>query len=273
MTLNLYYNTKSEGSKCNWVMNSLLAGWPDSQPVSKRAYTGEPAAFWGFIQNNWPIIEQHEKNNTEWWFWDMPFWGRWSKNSSQEHYWHAAKNNIYPTVVKPVPADRFSKWQCNVIEYKRSGKHILICPSSDTMTQWITGKTRDEWTSDTILELKKYTDRPIHVRYKPRVRGISGPDAEPLTGHYSVQQELEDCWCVITTVSLVAVEAQLQGVPTFCDPRSFAASVSQTDLSRIENPIYADRHPWLYWLAYNQFTEAEIKSGLAYDTLTNLYKD
>ena len=28
---NLYYNTDSHASKCNWVMDSLKQGWPETQ--------------------------------------------------------------------------------------------------------------------------------------------------------------------------------------------------------------------------------------------------
>ena len=48
--MNLYYNTDKITSKCNWVMDSLLKGWPDAQLATERKYLGEPAAFWGFIQ-------------------------------------------------------------------------------------------------------------------------------------------------------------------------------------------------------------------------------
>ena len=42
-------------------MDSLLKGWPDAQLATERKYLGEPAAFWGFIQNNWHIIKQHQE--------------------------------------------------------------------------------------------------------------------------------------------------------------------------------------------------------------------
>ena len=253
----LYRNLQFPDSKCNWVMDSLEEGWP-----------GLEHHFWGFINNNQSQMKQLTEQGIDWYFWDMPFWGRWSRYSDREHYWHAAKNKIYPNILKKYPGDRFKKWNCSIKDTS-PGKHILVCPSSDTMTRWITGKGMHDWVHDIVLEIKEYTDRPIHIRYKPRVKGISGPDAEVLTGSNSIQQELEDCWCVVTTVSLVAVEAQLAGVPTFCSEQSFAAPVSETDISKIESPVYKDRQPWLNWLAYNQFTEHEIRSGLAYEILND----
>ena len=249
-------------------MDSLSEGWPGSVDAAtvtpKSKYW--PSAFWGFINNNSAIIQQHINYKIDWWFWDMPFWGRWSRHSDTEHYWHAALNNVYPTVVTERPADRFQASGLKPKPYK-SGKYIVVCPSSDTMTRWITGLGEKEWVSETVFQIRKYTERPIRIRHKPRVKGMSGPDAELLTGVGSVQELLSDAHCVVTTVSLVAFEAQLAGVPTFCDPKSFAAEVSETDLSKIETPKQADRQPWFNWLGYNQFTEKEIRSGFAYETL------
>jgi hypothetical protein len=250
-------------------MDSLKEGWPDSEYAAyTQTYYGYPAAYWGFINSNKNNILRHIDNGVDWWFWDMPFWGRWSRHTDREHYWHVAKNNIYPTLVHDCPSDRFDASGLKPKPYK-SGEYILICPSSDTMTRWVTGEGDKDWVEDTVTEIKKYTDRPIKIRYKPRANGISGPDAEILTGMGSVHELFEDAHCVVTTVSLVAFEAQLAGVPTFCNPKSFAVEVSETNLSKIETPKQADRQPWFNWLGYNQFTEKEIRSGFAYETLKN----
>jgi hypothetical protein len=247
-------------------MDSLRKGWPGAKPGNRQDVQNTPSAIWGIIENNSYVM----KSVDEYWFWDMPFWGRWTRSGTHEHYWHVAKNNFDPTDIRHFPSDRFDKWNVKLDPYS-NGKHILICPSSDTMTLAVVNQTADQWLAYTITELKKHTDRPIKVRYKPRSTGVSGPDAEKLDGSTSVQQDLIDAYCVVTTVSLVSLEAQLAGIPTFCHPRSFAVGVSEIDLSKIENPKIADRHRWLNWLAYNQFTEQEIASGVAYDILQDMY--
>lgn len=265
----LYRNTKSETSKCNWVMDRLAQGWPNAQPAPSREYLNEPAAFWGFIENNWHIIKQHQETGVDWWFWDMPYLGRFSSlNPSKEFYWRVSKNGIHATDIISRPSDRFNKWEVDIKPWRRSGEFILVCASSDTMTRWCTGKDVHSWTMSTVEELKKYTDRPIHVRYKPRAAGTSGPDASALRGDKAFKFVLDNVWAVVTTVSMCAIEAQLEGIPTFCDPQSAAAPVSETDLSKIDTPRYPDREPWLYHLAYQQFTQDEIADGTAYRTLT-----
>ena len=269
---NLYYNTDKTTSKCNWVMDSLLKGWPNAQLATERKYLGEPAAFWGFIQNNWHIIQQHQKESVDWYFWDMPYYGRWSGlaealNPTKEFYWRVALNNIHETSIQKRPSDRFEKWNLKIEPWRKKGSSILIASSSDTMTQWTTGMSVDEWEEYTVEQLKKYTNRPIVVRRKPRAEGTSGPDAAKLAGVKDFKYILDDVFAVVTTVSMCVVESLARGIPSFCSPHSAAKLVSRTDLSLIETPLYPDREPWFNHIAYCQFTHKEIESGVAYKCL------
>ena len=105
MTTLLYYNNQNSESKCNWLMNSLAQGWPNCSPADRSLYTQQPGHFWGFIENNWIIIKQHKENNIDWWFWDMPYWGRWNGLKEalapdQKFYWRVSKNCIHETKIK-----------------------------------------------------------------------------------------------------------------------------------------------------------------------------
>ena len=154
--LNLYYNTYQPDSKCNWVMDSLKEGWPDSEYAAyTQTYYGYPAAYWGFINSNKNNILRHIDNGVDWWFWDMPFWGRWSRHTDREHYWHVAKNNIYPTLVHDCPSDRFDASGLKPKPYK-SGEYIKLFITSN-IENWI------------LLDLKifyKFYRKVIHL-HKP----------------------------------------------------------------------------------------------------------
>lgn len=271
--LNLYYNTQKPDSKCNWVMDSLLKGWPEAKAIHDRQYHGGPSAFWGFIDANWHIIQQHIKNKDDWYFWDMPYHGRWSGLSealkTNDFYWRVSKNDIHPTKTIKRESDRFEKWNVEMQDWKTDGNFILVAPSSDTMTRWSTGMGVDEWVNFTVNKLTKYTDREIQVRHKPRASGTSGPDAAKLSGLKDFKEAITGAWAVVTSVSMCAVEAQLAGIPTFCCEHSEALPVSLTKLSKIEQPLRTNREEWLYHLAYSQFTHKEIEDGFAYDVLTN----
>ncbi len=112
-------------------------------------------------------------------------------------------------------------------------------------------------------QFKIYTDKYIEVRYKPRRNGTSGPAAALIP----FEEQAQDTHCVVTCISLAAVEAQLLGIPTICHPSSFAADISSTKLEEIENPRRVDTHQWFSNLAYSQFTHKEIESGFAQEVL------
>jgi hypothetical protein len=212
--MTLHYNISNPNSKCNWVMECLSNGWVDNSEH-----------YWGFIQDNDRLIRNHQDQFEDYYFWDMPYYGRYGV--VDKHYWRVSKNGIHPTKIISRPTDRFDKWK---------------------------------------TELSKHTNRPIRVRTKPRTKNTSGPLVEKELGVPSIVEDIQNCFAVITSVSLVAVEAITNGVPVFCDPLSFASPISSTDISSINNPTYSDqRLKWLSHLAYCQFTEREIFNGTAYN--------
>ena len=184
-----------------------------------------------------------------------------------DHYWRVSKNGIHPTKVTSRPTDRFEKWNIDIKDWDKQGEEILVCPSSNTMSYWCTSQHERVWTQQTIAELSKHTDRPIRVRSKPRTEKTSGPVAQKELGLPSVQEDIQNAFAVVTSVSLVAVEAITNGIPVFCHPFSFASPISSVDISEIENPIYSSKRlEWLSHLAYCQFTERETSNGIAYET-------
>lgn len=242
-------------------MRNLQAGWPGSQPGHRANHSLAPGAFWGFVENNERIIKDLQRNAVPWYFWDMPYYGRWMPGCDQ-HYWRVGFCDIHYQPGKNWPSDRFEQWNVQPAKSK-PGNHILVCPSSDTITRWVSGMLARDWVEHTIRTLKQHTDRPIQVRYKPRSGKLSGPAA----AHVPFSKAACGAHAVVTCVSLAAVEAQLLGVPTFCDVSSFAAEVSNTKLSEIESPKRTCTIQWFSNLAYSQFTLEEIASGFAKEIL------
>ena len=252
--MTLHYNISNPNSKCNWVMDSLKKGWSD-----------DSNHYWGFIQDNDRLIRNHQDQFEDFYFWDMPYYGRYGV--VDDHYWRVSKNGIHPTKVTSRPTDRFEKWNIDIKDWDKQGEEILVCPSSNTMSYWCTSQHERVWTEQTIAELSKHTNRPIRVRSKPRTGKTSGPIAQKELGLPSVQEDIQNAFAVVTSVSLVAVEAITNGIPVFCHPLSFASPISSVDISKIENPIYSDKRlEWLSHLAYCQFTERETSNGIAYET-------
>jgi len=170
------------------------------------------------------------------------------------------KNSIHASFIKDCKSDRFEKFGLKIKAPNFAGKHVLVCPSSTGIHGYL---DRPNWTNDTIEQIKRYTDRPIRLRHKPRGRGTSGPSEAKVP----LFEDLKDAWCVVTSCSIAAVEAICEGVPVFCHEKSFAVDVGNTELADIENPFYGGPEPWLYSLAYQQFTPEEFENGVAIEIL------
>jgi hypothetical protein len=176
------------------------------------------------------------------------------------HYWRICKNAIHVEYIKGCKSDRFEKFGLKIKAPNFKGKNILVCPSSAGIHKYL---ERPNWTNETIEQIKRYTDRPIRLRHKPRGRGTSGPSEAKVP----LSEDLKEAWCVVTSCSIVAVEAICEGIPVFCDNKSFAVDVGNVELSDIENPYYGGPEPWLYSLAYQQFTPDEFENGTAVEIL------
>jgi len=161
---------------------------------------------------------------------------------------------------KNCKADRFEKFGMKIKAPNFAGKYVLVCPSSAGIHNYL---DRPNWTNETMEQIKRYTDRPIRLRHKPRGRGTSGPSEAKVP----LSEDLKEAWCVVTSCSIAAVEAMCEGVPVFCHEKSFATAVAGTELSDIENPYYGGPEPWLYSLAYQQFTPDEFANGTAVEIL------
>jgi hypothetical protein len=136
----------------------------------------------------------------------------------------------------------------------------LVCPSSAGINNYL---DRPNWTEETVEQIKRYTDRPIRIREKPRGRGTSGPSEATVP----LSEDLKDAWCLVTSCSIAAVEAQCMGIPTIADNKSFAKEIAGQELADIEDPFFVGCEEWLYSLAYQQFTPEEFGNGKAVEIM------
>ena len=266
--LTIYAPLENTKSKCWEIFNGIKQSWPTEVKIkSNLENTAEsPAMFWGFVNNNINLVHQLEQQGLDYWYTDTPYFGRFDNDNLKEdnHYWRISKNQIHARYWRDCPSDRFDKFNLKIkTRDKNQGEHILICPSSAGIHTYL---KKTNWLNDTVNEIKKYTDRPIKIREKPRKAGTSGPAVADIP----LEKDLENAWACVTSCSISAVEAVLQGVPVFSDPKSFAWSMSSASLSEIEDPLYLDPSQWLYSLAYQQFTPQEFANGTAVSVLKEI---
>ena len=149
--------------------------------------------------------------------------------------------------------------------WQYGGKHILVIPPSFHTAYWY-GIDKDEWTKDIVKKLKQHTKRDIIVRQKYHLNS----DWSPYRNETPLSEDLKDCYAMVSFHSMCAVQAVMNGIPSYCSEHSpaYPVSLGLNELDQIKDPLYAgDREDWVKSLMCSQFTVDEMKSGQAYGHL------
>jgi hypothetical protein len=179
-------------------------------------------------------------------------------NSLTKTYNRVTKNNLQnlgPIVKRP--DDRLKKlnWKMNKAP---TGSDILICAPSEKIMKFY-GVDLEKWLTETVEEIKKYSDRPIVIREKPTRH-------DRVTTN-TIWQALDTAYCLVTFNSIAATEAFLYGVPAIALAPNAASVVCNTNISDIEvlsTPSEFERTLLAKHLSYCQFTLHEMRSGYAW---------
>lgn len=218
------------------------------KPDLLRALPSEIIPIVGCMPECTSLIEQWQATGRKWIYWDRGYVRRvfathLPKGNNGGYYrWHL--NGFQMQKIVSVPADRWSALDIKVSEWRKVGRHIVIAAPTRTYARF---HRTEGWIADTIDALARVTPRQLVIRDKESKR--------------TLQQDLDGAHALVTHASIAAVESVVLGCPVFVHPESAAALVGQTDLKKIETPIYPDRQPWLNALSYCQFNEAELVDG------------
>ena len=88
--------------------------------------------------------------------------------------------------------------------------------------------------------------------YTPDEKAIQG-SKEPF--------EWDQVHAVVTFNSSITIKALHNGVPCFSNFENPCGEICESDFTKIETPMYADREPVFHSLAYGQFTQEEFRNG------------
>lgn len=186
---------------------------------------------------------------------------------TQKLYHRIVRNNLQHTKIETRPPDR---WQRLGIELsaRRHGSTIVVAAPDDKPCKFY-GIDRDQWTQQVCAEIKQHSDRPIVVRDRSASRDqrtVQDPLIKVLT---------QDVHAVVTFNSVAAIESILMGVPAFvlC-PTHAAGPVANTNLARIDDPVWPTRdllEHWVAWLAYRQWHVRDVANGVALREEANAY--
>ena len=198
------------------------------------------------------LIAEWRRTGRTWIYWDRGMARRVFAASlprgENGGYYRFHVNSFQMTKIRDVPNDRWKALDYDdvVRPWSKEGRHIVIAAPSRTYAKF---HRCESWIADAIDALARVTDRQLVIRDKEHVK------TRPM------QRDLDGAHALVTHGSIAAVESVILGCPVFVHPDSAAALVGQTDLSRIEKPVYPDRQPWLNALAYSQWHETELTDG------------
>ena len=236
--------------------------WPT---FDMKKWTKNPVAVVGTLRGTEQIIWECQKRLHPFYYMDHAYFGatrnyqpgpngvlyRVIKSQMQMNFILEPDSEDLKRIKKYKPIDRKP--------YNGVGEHILVCPPTQAVCRLYNIGDEKMWIDSMIVELQKYTDRNIIVRKKDEKKSLS--------------QQLENCHAVVSHQSTAAIEAVLNGVPSFCDNVSAAKEVSESIIENIETPYYPDEdlvQQWIDSLLSCQFTMEEIKSGLAKEVVDRL---
>jgi hypothetical protein len=160
--------------------------------------------------------------------------------------------------------------------WRRSGNHILLCLQRDggwSMAGWDVV----DWAIKNIIEIRKYSDRPIRIRSHPGdkkagkycdrllklCQGRRLLDVTISQPGSSLSDDFANCWAVVNHNSSPGVAAVIEGIPLILtDPaRSQAHDVATTGINKIENPLMPDRESWIQRISQFHWSHEELRTG------------
>lgn len=212
-----------------------------------------PAVVYGILRGCGEIIRHCEWLGRDYYHIDHGYIGRGhyggyyrvSKNALQAE-WPERPYQHYDT-------ERFERLKLPIPKWRKTGRDIVVAPISTAVAS-LHGIDCHEWINTVLGEIPNWTERPVVIKEK---------------GEGDIREALKNAWCLVTYSSNAAIDAILAGVPAIVLGPSAAETVAW-DFEDIESPVWPDLDQWLHWLAWQQWTVEEMKSGRAWAYLREL---
>lgn len=225
--------------------------------------------------------------------WSLLFYGKMTNNKTIYHNTNnipvivlevgMLKRNVTWRVGSNLPAKFLHRSELLGIQLKpwnTTGSNILICGQNIHSYLWRNmPPTIEEWLTDTIQEVRKYSERPIVFRPHPRDYTnkvppnvtVQHPKKIPNTyDDYDFECALDDAWIVINPSSNTGSQAIINGIPAIVTRDSMAYPVG-TLMENIENPNRPDRTKWLEQVCNTEYTLEELKNPAIIEYILNQF--
>ena len=227
------------------------------------------------------FIKECVKNNVDFYYVDTGYfpqkrklWHRFTKNNFQVLNHLSVEQLSEKTNIDLIKNKFFKILNENYDNYKPikkiNGSKILIAPPTAKVFNHY-NCTVSQWLSETIEKIKKFTDKEIVIRKKPKSRKVRVNEDKFLD-----QLKKDDIHCVVTFSSIVSIEAILNGYPVITLGPNAASYLSESKIENIDNPYFPDDDKikeHLLYLSACQFEKEDFLSGYALKTVNELQHD
>lgn len=218
-----------------------------------------PMAASGITKNIVPDLAR--QRGLDWYYIDTGYFGnpidykKWFRVTRSGHQ--------HTGPIESRPADRLKKMKLDRTWFDR-GRQICLVPPDAKVCYHYRLPDPEQWITDTVELIKRYTDRRIVIRQRPASR-----HDRTHTDRF-VDALTKDIWATVVYSSNCAVESLQHGIPVIALGESAARPLSGKiqDIDSIAALDPADVDAWLRHLSYCQFTKEEMMSGYAWQTVS-----
>lgn len=182
------------------------------------------------------------------------------------------------------PASRLDQykdqWNLKLKPWRTNGKHIVVglqLPGDSSLRK----QDLSDWAIQTVEELLKITDKEIRIRTHPAFseddhcqiielyKYVGKLDSNRVKFSYgniiSWDEDLKNCFCVVTYSSGLSIDAIDNGVPVIAtDKGNFTYDISShypSDISNLKLISENEKLQWYKNLSYCQWSSEEILDG------------
>jgi hypothetical protein len=225
-----------------------VAGKQKSVDICKAFIDGAPRdavghVFYGVNASNVAEFRVARARGEPWFYIDNSYF-----DAARGRQFRVTRNALQHDGLGESDGKRFDALGVKIKPWRLSGKHIVVCPQSDSFMAHVM-RYPGSWLAQQLASL---VDHDVRVRAWNR---------DKLKSQATLLDDLRDALLLITHSSAAAVTAIIEGVPVQVAQESCAYS----------QPYMApdgERYRWASVLADNQWTLDEMREGKAWSWLT-----
>jgi hypothetical protein len=166
--------------------------------------------------------------------------------------------------------------------WRSNGNHILI--TLQRPLGWsMRGQDLMSWLESTFANIRRYSNRPIVIRWHPGDWKNYPKYASILTKYNAtvspqerhITEDLVNCWALVCHNSTPSAVAPIEGIPAFITDSpgySQGGDIANTDFSLLESPLMPDREQWIRKLAQCHWSFEDLRSGRCWAHMRNYVK-